>query len=135
MDLEAGDVSARLEPEVGSRPFHGRSAGVARCGAIAGGRVAVAVLLCLTTTTALVAVQQMQLRAVESKLDGLARRIPDIPSLMSTLQGDVLGVQALVSGGTTQAMLEAEMQGARMEQLVEAFTMLVGVLQRYFSSI
>jgi hypothetical protein len=44
-------------------------------------------------------------------------------------------VQELVSSGTTQTLLEAEMQGARVERVAEAFAMLVTVLQGYFARV
>jgi hypothetical protein len=68
-------------------------------------------------------------------VDYVAGRIPDIPSLLSNLHGDIEGVQELVSSGTTQTLLEAEMQGARVERVAEAFAMLVTVLQGYFARV
>jgi hypothetical protein len=99
------------------------------------GLLVCALVLCVTTTTALVAVQHLQLQGLRARVDYVAGRIPDIPSLLSNLHGDIEGVQELVSSGTTQTLLEAEMQGARVERVAEAFAMLVTVLQGYFERV
>ena len=137
MDTEAGDASASFEPvhlnhprnHPPAEPACSRRAWFAACAGV------LLLALCLTTTTVLVAVQHIQLRAMDAKLDYMAKRIPDIPSLMSNLHGDIEGVQELVSAGTTQTLLAAEMQGARVEQIVEAFTKLVAILQEYFAGV
>jgi hypothetical protein len=90
-------------------------------------------VLCLTTTTALVAVHHIQTREMITKLDYVIGRLPDIPSLMSNLHGDVQGVQETVSSQTTQLLLAAETQWARTEQLAEGLRMLVELLQDYFN--
>jgi hypothetical protein len=135
MDTEAGDVSASFEPvhlnhpmpQPIAEPAYSHGAWIAACAGV------LILALCLTTTTALVAVQQIQLREMGAKLDYIAKRIPDIPSLMSNLHGDIEGVQELVSSGTMQTLLAAEMQGARVEQVVEAFTRLITILQEMFA--
>lgn len=137
MDAETGDVSASLEPvHLNHPPSHPITEPTNTRWAWIAASVAVLILaLCLTTTTALVAVQQIQLREMGAKLDYISKRLPDIPSLMSNLHGDIEGVQELVSSGTMQTLLAAEMQGARVEQVVEAFTRLVTILQEYFTKV
>ena len=123
--LEPAYLNNAVGPAAGARDREG-------CGRFILGVMVSLLVLCLTTTTALVAVHHVQAREMAAKLDYLIGRVPDIPSLMSNLHGDVEGVQELVSGQTTQMMLAYEMQGARVEQLATGLVRLVEVLQDYF---
>jgi hypothetical protein len=96
---------------------------------IAAALILLMLLLCLTTTTALVAVHHLDTIQMQAKLDLILSKLPDTPSLISTVRGDIIEVQA-------QGMMllqAAEMQDARTEQLFDVFRMLVHTLQDYFN--
>ena len=90
--------------------------------------------LCMTTTTALVAAQHVQTREMSARLDFLTGRVSDIPSLMSTLHGDMQEVQGEVEGQGAWLQGMADAQSARIEQLANGTIMLVDVLQSAFGA-
>lgn len=127
-------ASAMLEPvhlNLPVRAEHGRQSGVVVWVFLC---YACVLTLCMTTTTALVVVQHVQTREMSARLDFLTGRVSDIPSLMSTLHGDIQEVQGEVEGQGAWLQGMADAQSARIEQLANGTIMLVDVLQSAFGA-
>jgi hypothetical protein len=86
-------------------------------------------LLCLTTTTALVAIHHLDTNQMQAKLNLILTKLPDTPSLISTVRGDIMEVQAQ----SMMLLQAAEMQHDRTDQLFDVFRLLVRTLQNYFN--
>jgi hypothetical protein len=99
---------------------------------------AITMLLCITTTTALVAVQQLQIASLENKFDAFAARADassykidsTVSQIVSKLTIDIespLQEQAVVTGYTLVGIQETY---EIVNRLRDAFIMLVNMLQQ-----